>query len=83
MLTSYELINKYRLHGDDTGSTMVQLIKLEEQIQGLANHLAKNRKDVPVKRSLLKKVAKKKRFLKYLQKTEPTVYEKLSKEFNS
>ena len=83
----------YQLHEKDTGSTAVQIISLNAQIQKLIEHGNRNRKvnrgekrkkerwkDVPAKRALLKKIAKEKRFFQYLKKHNPDVYDKLKKE---
>ena len=70
----------YRLHQKDTGSTAIQIISLREEINKEKIHLAENKKDIPAKRALLRKVAKEKRFLQYLKRHDPTIYEKLKKE---
>jgi small subunit ribosomal protein S15 len=70
----------YQLHGKDTGSTSLQLIALREEINKEKLHLGKNKKDIPAKRALLKKIAKEKRFFQYLKKNSPDIYEKLKKE---
>lgn len=70
----------YLLHEKDTGSTAVQIISLREEIEKEKFHLAKNKKDVPAKRALLKKIAKEKRFFQYLKSKKPDIYEKLKKE---
>ena len=70
----------YLLHEKDTGSTAVQIISLREEIEEEKFHLAKNKKDVPAKRALLKKIAKEKRFFQYLKSKKPDIYEKLKKE---
>ena len=74
------LKENYRLHQKDTGSTAVQIILLRKKIKEEKIHLEKNKKDIPVKRALLKKVAKEKRFFQYLKRCNPNVYEKLKKE---
>jgi small subunit ribosomal protein S15 len=74
------LKENYRFHQKDTGSVAVQIILLREKIQAEKVHLVKNKKDIPVKRALLKKVAKEKRFFQYLKRCNPNVYEKLKKE---
>ena len=56
----------YQLHEKDTGSTAVQIISLREEINKEKSHLGKNKKDVPTKRALLKKLAKERKFFKYL-----------------
>lgn len=70
----------YSLHQKDTGSTALQIISLREKIEREKIHLGTNRKDIPAKRALLKKVAKEKRFFQYLKRQNPEVYEKLKKE---
>ena len=70
----------YQLHEKDTGSTAVQIISLREEINKEKSHLGKNKKDIPAKRALLKKIAKEKKFVQYLKKHSPDVYEKLKKE---
>jgi len=74
------LKENYRFHQKDTGSTAVQIILLRKKIKEEKIHLEKNKKDIPVKRALLKKVAKEKRFFQYLKRCNPNVYEKLKKE---
>jgi len=74
------LKENYRFHQKDTGSTVVQIILLRKKIKEEKIHLEKNKKDIPVKRALLKKVAKEKRFFQYLKRCNPNVYEKLKKE---
>lgn len=74
------LKENYRLHQKDTGSTAVQIISLRKKIKEEKVHLEKNKKDIPAKRALLKKVAREKRFLKYLKRNNLEVYEKLKKE---
>lgn len=70
----------FRLHEKDTGSTPLQIISLREEIKKEKVHLEKNKKDVPAKRALLKKIAKEKKFFQYLKRCNPEVYEKLKKE---
>jgi small subunit ribosomal protein S15 len=74
-----ELLKKYRHHEKDTGSTECQVILLQEKITREKVHLVNNKKDIPTKRALLKKIAQQKIFLKYLQKNNPEVYEELKK----
>lgn len=72
----------YQLHEKDTGSTAVQIISLRERIDKEKIHLGKNKKDIPAERALKKKLAKEKKFFKYLKKHNPDAYEKLRKELN-
>lgn len=80
MASKAELTKKYRLHEKDTGSTIVQIILLTEEIKKQKLHLSKNKKDVPTKRSLLKKIAQRKRFYQYLDKNNPSVWQELEKD---
>jgi small subunit ribosomal protein S15 len=72
----------YQLHEKDTGSTAVQIISLREKLDKEKIHLGKNKKDVPAARALKKKLAKEKKFFRYLKKHNPEAYEKLRKELN-
>lgn len=72
-----ELISKYRFNEKDTGSSQVQIINLTKRISDLTNHMKEQKKDIRAKRTLLKLVASRKRFLKYLktQNNEKFTYE--------
>jgi len=72
----------YQLHEKDTGSTVVQIISLREKIEKEKTHLEKNKKDIPAGRALKKKIAKEKKFFRYLKKHNPDAYDKLKKELN-
>lgn len=56
-------------HDKDTGSPEYQIALFTEQIKKLTVHLKKNKKDFHSRRGLLKMVAKRKRLLGYLAKT--------------
>jgi small subunit ribosomal protein S15 len=77
MLTVEEkakIIEKYKLHGADTGSPEVQIALLTEEIERLLLHLKKHQKDVHSKRGLLKMVAKRKKLLGYLKEEDSKRY---------
>lgn len=78
------LIEKFRLNDKDTGSTAVQIINLTKEILKLAEHLKEQKKDIRAKRTLLKNVATRKRYLKYLktQHTDKYTYEEFIKALN-
>jgi len=70
MLTQKEkekIIEKYKLHKTDTGSTEVQIALLSEEIKKLLIHLKKHPKDFHSKRGLLKMISKRRKLLKYLK----------------
>lgn len=54
-------------HGQDNGSPEVQIALLSEEIKVLQDHVNVNIHDVDAKRSLLRKVAKRRMLLKYLK----------------
>lgn len=70
-------MNDIKKHDKDTGSAQVQVVKLTEEIARLSEHTAKNKKDYSSSRSILKKVATRKKFLKYLKRTDVAVYKKV------
>lgn len=69
-------------HGKDTWSPEVQVLTLSQEIESLQWHLVSHPKDVDAKRSLLKKVAKRRRLLKYLKEKDLTTYSQVSKKLN-
>ncbi|MBP6914458.1 30S ribosomal protein S15 [Candidatus Parcubacteria bacterium] len=74
-----EIIEKYKLHEKDTGSAEVQVALLSEEIEKLLEHLQKHKKDFHSKKGLLKMVSKRRKLLKYLEKTNIQKYKELSK----
>jgi small subunit ribosomal protein S15 len=73
-----EIITQNRINETDTGSVDVQIALLTEKIRTLIHHCQANAKDFSSKRGLLKMVGKRRRFLHYLKKTNPTRYEELT-----
>lgn len=57
-------------HDKDTGSPEYQIALFTEQIKKLTTHLKKNKKDFHSRRGLLKMVAKRKKLMNYLGKTD-------------
>jgi len=82
MLTPEEktkIVEKYKLHNTDTGSLEVQIALLTEEINRLLLHLKKHSKDFHSKRGLLKMVAKRRKFLRYLKEESEKRYNELVK----
>lgn len=75
--TKKTLIEKYRSHKEDTGSTEVQIALLTERISDLVKHLKKHAKDSDSRRGLLSMVGKRRKLLNYLKKSEPKKYDKV------
>ncbi|MDD5731472.1 MAG: 30S ribosomal protein S15 [Patescibacteria group bacterium] len=61
----------------DTGSVSVQISALTTKILKLNDHLKKNIHDFSSKRGLLKNVGQRRKFLKYLKKSDPKKYEEV------
>lgn len=73
-----EIIDRFKKHPGDTGSSEVQIALLTERINYLVEHLKKNKKDQHSRRGLLMLVGKRKRLLNYLQKADVKKYEELA-----
>ncbi len=69
-----KIIKKFRTHEGDTGSPQVQIAILTEEIKELTAHLKTHRKDFSSRRGLLKKVAERRRLLKYLEREDAASY---------
>lgn len=72
-----QVINKFKTHDGDTGSSQVQIAILTEEIKELTNHLKTHKKDFSSRRGLLRKVNLRRKLLKYMEKEEPKLYQKL------
>mgnify|MGYP000919717319 CR=1 FL=1 len=75
-----ELSNKtveLQLHDRDTGSADVQIALMTERISHLTEHLSVNKKDVSSRRGLLRLVARRRKLLDYLSRTDPERYQKV------
>ncbi|MBU2540966.1 MAG: 30S ribosomal protein S15 [Candidatus Omnitrophica bacterium] len=72
-----KLIEKFKLHSADTGSSQVQIAILTERISFLSEHLKRHKKDHNSRRGLLKLVSRRRRLLDYLKKDAPRRYEEI------
>ena len=70
-----EVITKYKISKNDSGSDEVQIALLTERINGLSPHFAKNVKDHHSRYGLIKMVSRRKRLLKHLQSESPEKYQ--------
>lgn len=75
-----KIISQHKLHEADTGSPEVQIALLSSQIKQLLLHLKDHPKDLHSKRGLLKMVAKRRKFLKYLKDEDEKRYNAIVKE---
>ena len=71
------IIEKYRLHAEDSGSAEVQIALLSERISQLTEHFKVHKKDHHSRRGLMKLVGRRRRLLDYLKKTKLDTYRQL------
>ena len=76
------IIKKNQIHEKDTGSSEVQVAVLSTQIEELAKHLKKHKKDNNSRRGLIKMVEERRTNLKYLERKDKTRYNALMKKMN-
>lgn len=74
-----KVIEKFKIHDKDTGSTEVQVALLTSKISQLTEHLKDHKKDHHSRRGLLGMVAQRKKFLDYLKETNVRKYNSLIK----
>jgi len=74
-----QLIEEYRDHEKDTGSTAVQIAILSTDIKALTEHLKVHKKDFHTQTGLMKKVGRRNRLLRYLHRQNPTTYREVVK----
>lgn len=80
MLTKQKKTNAIKAtkrHESDTGSPEVQVSLLTREIEELAKHLKKHKKDFHSRRGLLQMVADRRKHLKYLQRKDEKAYASL------
>jgi len=75
-----KVINKFKIHDNDTGSSEVQIAILTEKINRLNEHLKLNKKDHHSRRGLVMMVGKRKRLLGYLKNNDIGRYKKVIEE---
>ena len=74
-----EIIEKFRIHENDTGSAEVQVAILTSRINNLNEHLKTNKMDHHSRRGLVMLVGKRKRLLEYIKNNDLDGYRKLIK----
>ncbi len=77
-----EIIDKYKLHEKDTGSSDVQVAVMTERIAQLTEHLREHPKDHNSRRGLLKLVAKRRKLLDYVMGKSVDRYRNLIEALN-
>jgi small subunit ribosomal protein S15 len=76
------IIKKFQVAKDDTGSSAVQVALLTRQIHELTLHLKTHAKDLHSKKGLLKMVADRRKHLEYLKKHDEKMYKKVLKDLD-
>lgn len=69
-----KVIDSFKIHEKDTGSTEVQIALLTKRITELTEHLKIHKHDESSRRGLLKLVGQRRRFLAYLKKKDYKKY---------
>lgn len=77
-----EIIERYKLHENDTGSTEVQIAILTEKIKKLSDHLKEHKKDHSSRRGLLKMVGRRRKLLNYIKEKDYDKYLQLLETLN-
>jgi len=71
------IIEEFRISEKDTGSVEVQVAILTARIRHLTEHLKLHPKDFHSRRGLMKMVGRRRKFLKFLRKSNPESYKSL------
>ena len=75
--TKKEVIEKYKLSDQDTGSTEVQVALLSERINSLMDHFCLHKNDHHWCRGVLMMVNKRRKLLDYLKNKDVSQYQQL------
>ena len=71
------VIEEFKVHDKDTGSTEVQVALLTARIRRLTDHMRQHRHDYHTQRGLLCLVGQRRRLLSYFAKEDRTRYQNL------
>jgi len=71
-----------KIKTNDTGSAEAQITLFTERINSINEHLKLNKKDNSSRRGLMIMVSKRRKLLKYLQKTKLQDYKSIIKKLN-
>ncbi|AHB36246.1 30S ribosomal protein S15 [Spiroplasma apis] len=72
-----DILNEFGSNPKDTGKAEVQIALLTTDISNLTEHLSVHKKDITSRRSLLKKVAKRRHLLNFLLKKDVERYKSI------
>jgi small subunit ribosomal protein S15 len=77
-----QIIDDFKIHARDTGSSEVQIALLTERINLLTEHFKLHKKDFHSRRGLLMLVGRRRRLLSYLKTTDIKKYEEVLEKLN-
>jgi small subunit ribosomal protein S15 len=77
-----EVVDNFKTHAKDTGSSVVQIALLTERINQLSEHLLTHKRDFHSRRGLLMMIGARRRHLSYLKKTNAQKYDETIKKLN-
>lgn len=77
-----EIIKKFQINENDTGSSQVQITLLSERISNLTTHFKTHKKDKHSRHGLLKIIKQRQKHLNYLKSKNKGLYYDLIKELN-
>ncbi|MBS1794559.1 MAG: 30S ribosomal protein S15 [Acidobacteria bacterium] len=69
-----KIVNDYKQHDTDTGSSQVQIALLTQRINELTEHFKVHKKDNHSRRGLLKMVSRRRKLLDYLKRKNINEY---------
>ena len=75
-----DIVKQFGKDDKDTGSSEVQIALLTARIRSLTDHAKEHKKDNHSRRGLVLLVSQRKKLLKYLRRTNPESYIKLTLE---
>ena len=75
-----EIIEKFKVHATDTGSSEVQIALLTDRIKYLTEHFKVHKKDHHSRQGLLKLVGQRRSLLDYLKKKDVNKYRTMLQE---
>jgi len=74
------IMEQFRIHERDTGSSQVQIAVLTERINELTKHLRVHKHDYHTQQGLMKLIGRRQRLLRYLGKNNPQRHKVLREE---
>lgn len=69
-----KVVDEYKTHTGDTGSSQVQIALLTQRINELTEHFRTHKKDHHSRRGLLKMVSRRRKLLDYLKRRDINEY---------